>query len=388
MEFLNLFNADAREPSMEDPKGIRACIQEMKTRDLEFKLKVDKAQTVPYTVQIDQLQADGVLLAFQRPLPPELAKGALFLSNFQMEGQNFQFPTKFQGRTAYLRYLFSWPERILKLERRNFPRLPFRPREKAEASLRDGGVPGVGVSGPILNLSRQGVALRVDRVLRLDNGFRLSVNNSHFPPGKFFGLVRLQDLPGLPRVDLRGFVVHATDKGGVLLLGLTFQETDGEAIRQVEECMKLRAKLQQAKAPVVASPAPTGSKKPVVQPAIHVDAPVSWDSPEVLNENPPEGTEDAAALDQDPLRILLRRTLPLVIKAPNPEAAEPLARWLRERGYLRLTQSAADAHDADTVVLNTHPGVTPGRNILVVPPPEMWERDLVPLLEKHAYDRN
>jgi hypothetical protein len=387
LEFLNLFNADAREPSMEDAKGIRACIQEMKTRDLEFKLKVDKAQTVPYTVQIDQLQADGVLLAFQRPLPPELAKGALFLGNFQMEGQNFQFPTKFQGRTAYLRYLFTWPERILKLERRNAPRLPFRPREKAEAGLRDGGVPGVGVSGPILNLSRQGVAIRVDRVLRLDNGFRLSVNNSHFPPGKFFDLVRLQGLPGLSKVDFRGFVVHATDKGGILMLGLTFQETEGEAIRMVEECLKLRLKLQQAKAPSGAEPATPGSKKAGGSPSVPKEAPISWDSPEVWNENPPESTEEAASLDQDPLRILLRRTLPLVIEAPSPEAAEPLTRWLRERGYLRLTQSATDSHDADTVVLNTRPGVAPGRNTLVVPPPEMWERDLVPQLEKLAFER-
>lgn len=387
MEFLKLFNEDAREPFMENAGGIRSCMQEIKARDLEFKIKVDKAHTVPYTVQLDQFQPQGMLLAFQRPLPPELARDAVFIANFQMEGHNFQFPFKFQERSAYLRYLFTWPERIMKLERRKALRMPFRPREKADVNLRDGGVPGIGVSGPLLNLSRQGVALRVDRVLRLDNGFRLGVNNSHFPPGKFFDSVRLQELPGLPKLDLKGFVIHATEKGGVLLLGIAFQETEGDAIRQLDDCLKLRTKLQQAKSAIAIPPADPGSKKAGSPRPAAPDAPMSWDSPEVLNENPPEETETSSSIDLDPLRVLLRRTLPLVIEAPSPEAAEPLARWLRDRGYLRLSQSAAHTHPATVIVLDTNPENTPGKHSLIVPPPEAWERTLIPLLEQRAFER-
>lgn len=372
---------------MVDSKGIRACLEAMKKHDLEFKVKVDKAQTVPYTVQIDQFQAEGMLLAFQRPLPPELAKGALFLANFQMEGLNFQFPTKFQGRTGYLRYLFTWPERILKLERRLTPRLPFRPRENSEANLRDDGVPGLGVSGPLLNVSREGVAIRVDRVLRLDNGLRLSVNGSHFPPGKYFGLIRIQGLPGLPQLDMKGFVVHATEKGGILLLGLSFQQLEGDAPRQLEESLKLRAKLLQAKSsPASDASSPIAKKSGEPQPArvATIDAPASWDSNEVLNEAPPE---DLAAQDQDPLRLLLRRTLPLVIAGGTPEVAEPLTLWLKEHGYRRLCLEGSVPPPGDAIILDTRPGFTPGQDSLAVPPQDAWDRELLPLLEQRAAER-
>lgn len=387
LEFLNLFNADAREPFMEDPRGIRACLEQIKLRDLEFKMKVDKAHTVPYTVQIDQLQPEGVLLAFQRPLPPELARDALFLANFQMEGLNFQFPIRFQERKAYLRYLFTIPERIFKLERRKTPRLPFRPREKAEVNLRDDGVPGLGVSGPLLNLSREGVAIRVDRVLRLDNGLRLSVNSGHFPPAKFFGLVRLQGLPGLPQLDLRGFVVHATEKGGVLLLGLNFQHGDGDTGKLLADCLKLREKLLQVKSSGHSEPAGPGAgkagSKPAPRPAT-LDAPASWDSLEVLTEAPPE---EAEATDLDPLRQLLRRTLPLVINAPSPEAAEPLLLWLRSHGYWRLSLKGVGPQPPNAVSLETEPGFTPGTESLAVPPQDAWERDLRPQLDHLAGQR-
>ena len=387
MEFLNLFNADAREPAMVDSRGIRACLQEMKKRDLEFKVKVDKAQTVPYTVQIEELRADDLVLAFQRPLPPELAKGALFLANFQMEGLNFQFPIKFQGRTGYLRYQFSIPERILKLERRAFPRIPFRPRENSEANLRDDGVPGLGVSGPLLNVSREGVAIRVDRVLRLDNGLRLSVNGSHFPQGKYFGLIRIQGLPGLPQLDMKGFVVHATDKGGILLLGLSFQLMEGDAPKQLEESLKLRAKLLQVKSSTPAEPASPGTKKTAEpQPArvATIDVPASWDSNEVLNEAPPD---DLATQDQDPLRLLLRRTLPLLITPAESEVAEPLTLWLKEHGYRRLCWEGSLPPPDDTLVLDTRPGFTPGQDALAVPPQDTWDRQLLPLLEQRAGER-
>lgn len=398
MEFLKLFSEDAREPFMENQGGIRACVQELVNRGIEFKVKVDKAQTVPYTVQVEAVQSEGILLHFQRPLPPELAKGALFGANFQMEGHNFQCPIKFQGRAAYLRYLFSWPERIYKLERRKSPRLPFRPREKADATLRDGGVPGLGVSGPLLNLSRAGVCLRVDRVIRLDNGFRLGVSAAHLPPGKFFDAIRLTELPGLPQLDLRGFVVHATEKGGVLILGLSFQESASDALRQLDESLKLRTKLLQAKTPltptpalatVAAPPKKAGEGRPGALPAplaTPLEVPASWDSSDVLNEAPPED-DDSAQQDRDPLRLLQRRTLPLALSMPAPGGAEALATWLLSKGFRRLAPAPDGAVPAETLLLNGQPGAVADRTTLVVPDPGSWDQELLPQLESLAAER-
>lgn len=363
MDFLKYFNEDAREPSMVDGRGIAQCMQELLNRKVEFKLKVDKAHTVPYTVQVESIGKDTCILAFQRALPPELLKGALFVGGFNMEGNAFETRMQFQERTAYLRYRFSMPERISKMERRAHTRLPFRPREKAHVTLRDGGIPGLGVSGSLLNVSSEGLAMRVDRIIRLDTGLRLSVNSSHFPPKKFFSSVRLEELPGIQVLDLRGITVHATEKSGILMLGLELQSPSADATRQLEDMLRLRTKLLTAKAPSspgpsAGAPAPKGLPAPAAAAPrpLTVDAPASWDDPDVLNEGIPEDIpEDPGA--QDPLLILQRRTLPLLILAPDEERGAQVAALLRERGFRRLafTLQAATA-PAGTVLVDAHPG--------------------------------
>lgn len=374
---------------MEHPAGIRDCFQELQNRKIEFKLKVDKAQTVPYTVMVDQLEKEACVLTFQRPLPPELLKGALFVGNFQMEGHNFQAHVKFVDRSAYLRYRFTFPEKVSKMERRKAPRLPFRPREKAFVTLRDGGVPGLGASGPLLNLGSLGLAMRVDRVIRLDTGLRLAISGGHFPPDKYFSAVRLEELPGLPSLDLKGFAVHATEKGGILMLGLLFQEPPSEIARQLEEVLKLRTKLLAAKGPSLgpSDSAPAALRKAPGPAPTALEAPASWDAPDVLNEAPPDDSGEGTAEDLDPLRLLQRRCLPLLLVAPEPEQSQELAAWLREHGYRRLgfAPKAGVNVPPGTLVLDPLNPAQPDH--LPLPALEAWDRDLLPLLDQRAQER-
>ncbi len=390
MDFLKHFSDDAREPVMVHAGGIRACMQELLNRAMEFKIKVDKAQTVPYTVRVDKLEKETCLLVFQRPLPPELISGALFVGNFQMEGHNFQTRIKYQGREAYLRYRFGIPEQISKLERRKTTRLPFRPREKAYVTLKDGGVPGLGAAGPLLNISQDGLAMRVDRVLRLDNGLRLPISGSHFPAGKVFSNVRLEELPGLASLDLPGFAIHASDRGGILMVGLQFQEPAGDQARQLEEMLKLRAKLLAAKGPSVggaegANVALRKSGEAAKGPGV-VEVPASWDDPALLQENPPEET-GIPQDDGDPLHVLQRRVLPLLVLGPSEEASAPLAAWLRERGYRRLAfaQERPASLAPGTLVLDLREPPDSIQGQIPVGAPESWERELLGRLDPVAF---
>lgn len=388
MEFLKYFKEDTREPFMDHPKGIQLCLQELLGRQVEFQLKVDKAHTIPYTVSVDKVGGDFCVLAFQRPLPHELLPGALFVGGFNMDGHAFETRMRFQERAAYLRYRFALPDRVSKVERRHFTRLPFRPREKAHVTLRDGGVPGLGVSGPLLNLGKDGLAMRVDRIIRLDTGLRLPLSASHFPAKKFFSSVRLEELPGVPVLDLRGFAIHATEKSGILMLGLTFQEPAAEAARLLADTLALRTKLLTAKPPAgvpASTPGPGPKGAPAPHPAAtphHVDAPAAWDAPDVLNEGLPEDTGTEAELD--PLVLLQRRTLPILVLSPDETRAAEVGAALEARGYRRL-QFALQAPPklGGLVVVDAHPGAEPGPDHALAHGTD-WESGAFAFLDQRA----
>jgi hypothetical protein len=252
-------------------------------------------------------------------------------------------------------------------------------------------VPGLGASGPLLNISGMGLAMRVDRVIRLDTGMRLAIGGVHFPTNKYFSAVRVEELPGLPVVDLRAFAIHATEKGGILMLGLAFQEPGADVAKQLDDMLKLRVKLQAAKAPISlpdsTAAAPGARRAGESRTAAMVETPASWDAPEVLNEAPPEEEAEAASEHADPLRALQRRVLPLLVLGATPEASAPLAAWLRGKGYRRLAFAAKTNGQAPGTLVLDPQAEAPAPDRIPVPSAEAWDRELAPLLEQRAQER-
>lgn len=230
---------------MEDPAFIAGALQSIFEAELEFPIKVEGTSTLPYASVIKEIRAaeQAIVLKLVRPLPHELMPGAVFQMIFPVEEQRFETVVSFQGREAYLQYRFDMPASLTYADRRRTKRFPFRPRESAYVIAQDGRIPGMGVAGPLVNISMGGVALRVDRVLKLDDGMRVPPSCALFECGKGFPQLRIQDLPRLPQLEWRGTVAHATSRGSEVVLGLGFGELGEDEARQLGDSLDFREKV-------------------------------------------------------------------------------------------------------------------------------------------------
>jgi hypothetical protein len=200
------------------------ALQMLFESEREFSIRVEGTSTLPYASRVQHLDfAEGrCVFKLVRPLPHEMLAGAEFRMLFAVDDQRFEGIVSLVGREGYLQYGFKLPSTLYQADRRVHPRFPFRPRESAYVIAQDAGIPGVGVAGTLVNVSMGGVALRVDRALRMDDGVRVPVTSALFERGKGFPRLRIQDLPLLKLLEGRAVSAHATERGSELILGLGF----------------------------------------------------------------------------------------------------------------------------------------------------------------------
>lgn len=307
----------------QDPLFIRQCLQELQANQAEFPIKVEGTHTLPYASTVVALEGErALILKLIRPLPHELAAGALFEMVFSAGDRRYQGLITFQQRDAYLTYRFSPPPALTLCDRRRHPRYPFRPREKVDVLAQDTAVPGHGLAGPLVNLSMGGLAFRVDRIVKLDSGMRIPVAKAFFDHGKTLPLLRIRNLPRFPRVDARGSIIHVEENSGEVLLGVEFGELGPETGAMLSQVIEIREKSFRTTAPAGGGEARAeGSRSRPAEPP----------------PAPPPPMDAAAPV----LRTLQRRSRDLYLLGDsNGGLLEPL----REAGYLRIAQlpSAAE----------------------------------------------
>lgn len=311
-----------------DSQLIRACLDTLYAEGTEFPIKVEGTSTLPYAsavVALDWEKAQFVL-RLVRPLPHELALGATFLMVFTVADQRYEGLTTFVGREAYLHYRFEVPKQFLHSDRRRHQRFPFRPRESAYIIAQSGSLAGLGVAGPLANISMGGLALRLDRLIRLEDKMRLPVHSGALDVGLVFDRIRLQDLPKLPLLELRGRVAHLSPRGDEVFLGLEFWEMGEEESRALQACLDFREKTSRGSCAAFRSGGniPQGGG---------VSA-IPGDLSSAYSEAPDE-TPELAETDS-PLRLLQRRTTRLgLIMSPSESRDEVLA-LLNRHGYFRI----------------------------------------------------
>lgn len=301
----------------QDPAFIRKCMQDLLAGRLEFPIKVEGTHTLPYASEILAIDGDKALvLKLIRPLPHELAAGALFVMVFSAGEQRFQCLITFQKREAYLTYRFSFPTLLTLCDRRRHKRYRFRPRESVDVLAQDGAVPGHGMTGPLHNLSMSGLAFRVDRIVKLDNGLRIPATTAFFDRGRALPLVRIVNLPKVPLLEARGCVAHAQEVDGQVLLGIEFGDLTAENGTLLRQILDIRERsFRTTGGP--ASPEPKPERT------------CGRAAPSVVAEAP--GETPVAAL------TALRRRSRSVCLVGDPEAGGArLADLLREAGYFRV----------------------------------------------------
>lgn len=301
-----------------DPSLVAEALRDLMATEAEFPIKVEGTRTLPYTaVLLKREAASGdLILKLLRPLPPALAAGALFELVFATEGKRLEGRLRFVGREGYLQYRFEGPVALTASDRRLWKRYPFRPRENFYVAGQDSEVPGHGLSGPLLSLSMGGLAFRVDRMLRLDDGMPLAPHAVLFDRGMIFSLLRVSGFPKGEHLELRGQVVRVEQAGSELHLGVQFMGM-GEADKLLlSRFLELRDRQ---------SGLSSGGYRPDTGP-LEVVVPARSQAPPPAPA--PPGLEALGALD--------RRCARLLLVGPPGEDRERLEENLRAAGYWRF----------------------------------------------------
>lgn len=330
-----------RDEPIEDPQLLKDSIRLLFESEAEFPIKVEGTSTLPYASRIQKIEPETqeMILKLVRPLPHELMGGAVFRVIFAVDDQRYETLITYVQREAYLQYRFSQPEHLFFADRRRSKRYPFRPRESAYVIASDGSIPGLGVAGPLVNIGLGGLCLRVDRVLKLDDGLRIPPNTALFERGTSFPRVRIQDLPKLPLLEVSGWVAHSGERGSEILLGFDFGELTEDQARTLGDCLNLREKMFQARSGAMASGpggfprGDTGTRTVEIPSESLVLDPAGIDRPGLFSE---------------PLRLLRRKTARLVLIAANDALMSRCQQGLWRCGYHRL-EIVRDCDEARTL---------------------------------------
>lgn len=314
------FEQEEEEARGRNPAFILACLQELLASKAEFPIKVEGTHTLPYASELRSIEPDGSLvMKLIRPLPHELMPGALFEMLFSAGEQRYLGLVTFLKREAYLTYRFSRPESLRLSDRRRHKRFPFRPREMVDVLAQDAAVPSRGMTGPLVNLSQGGLAFRVDRIVKLDDGWRIPVASGFFDKGRPLPLLRIRNLPKVPNLDLRGSIAHVTEAQGQVLLGVGFGSLSAESESLLRMVLDLREKAFRASgASTSAEPRPKAPRR----------AGAAEPEPESAAEDPELAAPQA-------LRALRRRTLGLAVVGGPESDRSRLLLQLRHAGFFR-----------------------------------------------------
>lgn len=340
-----------RDAPIEDPVQIRQALADLKASEVEFPIKVEGTHTLPYTSHLKHMDAEkGILhLKLIRPLPHELAPGALFEMLFARGDQRLEAPMTYLGRESYLLYKFTLPVRMILSDRRKSKRFPFRPREKAYVLAQDAGVPGHGLAGPLVNLSLGGLAFRVDRVMRLDENIRVTPAAGFFDRGKTLPTLKIRDLPKLPVLEARGQLTYSLERGGGIILGVRFGGLQESEAKEIQTVLAIRENMQRASSvPGGDGPRDPGGKGPAESrsPAARVA---------------PSGTQTPDAL----VKLGRRSTRMLLVMGAGPER-DQVQQALGAAGFLRL--EAMESLEGLLAALRADLGATPPLLVLEAQP--------------------
>jgi len=317
---------DGRGAPIEDPQVLQDALQVLFENETEFFIKVEGTSTLPYASRVQELliPEGRFSLKLVRPLPHEMLPGALFRMTFAVEDLRFEAVIGLLGRDGYLQYGFTLPSCLFQADRRLHKRYPFRPRENAYAIAQDATIPGLGVAGPLVNISMGGMALRADRALRMDDGVRIPVNSAMFERGKGFPRFRIQDLPQLHLLEGRAISAHATEHGSELILGLSFAGLNLEEETALAASLAFREKMYRGGQP----PRPEGAAAARGRAAA-----------DGAGEDDLQAEREAEAPASTPITVLLRlrrRTARVVLVMADGPVREGIQDLLRRHGYHRV----------------------------------------------------
>lgn len=293
-----------REPSLRDREQILAWLEELARVRTPLALRVKEDDPFGSTVKVELVseEKETFTLSFLHQPPGDWKVGQLVHLNFPLDGQRFRTTAKFAGLGGYLQREFKLPDAIFHAERRGLMRTRFSRRERPTVAVLEELFQGLGLSGPILNLSMGGLAFRVDRAMDIKLDRRLQVKGDLLGAGRTMSLIRVQDLPHTPTLECSATVAHFNAVPEGVVCGLTFEGMGSLELQYI-------AKLLSQRLPTFGKGFPRKRRRgeqeanPDLQPLEEEDIP-AFEEP-----SPPHEVEDALS-DRELLEIKVAMKAP------------------------------------------------------------------------------
>ena len=231
----NYFLEDG-ERVLQDRSTILAYLEDLERSGDELRLVVQGHPSLPATVLRLEEEPPRLLVRLGRPLPVTWIRRKEIVLLFTLEGTQLLAPVRFLERGGYLETYLSLPEFVRHAERRSRMRAHFHAREKATVTVLEGLLGARGATGRLLDLSMEGLKMRVDRAITVRGQESLPVAEGTFPPGTRFPILRIDQLAYAPVVVCAAVLCHATLREGSLHLGMRFEglgEMETQVLRQV-----------------------------------------------------------------------------------------------------------------------------------------------------------
>lgn len=211
-----------REPVQGDVQQILAYLEELaRLRTLvHLHMRSEPSQCLGARIELVNDQDLTFSLSFPHQVP-RLNPAEVVDLHFPLAGMRFRAEIPFLDRGRYMESTFQLPRSIRFADRRGAMRTRIGSREKASVAIFENLFEGVAASGRLLNISLEGLCLRMERVMQVQGSKRLAPHADLFQVGQELQVVRILNLPHLPPIECSGEVRFCSStQGGPILVGI------------------------------------------------------------------------------------------------------------------------------------------------------------------------
>jgi CheY-like chemotaxis protein len=286
------------EPVQTDVQQILAYLEELaRLRTLvHLHLRSEPPLCLGARVELVNDQDLTFSLSFPHQVP-RLEPGEVLDLHFPLAGMRFRSAITYRERGAYMQSVFKLPRTVQFADRRMAMRTRIGSREKASAALFESLFEGVATSGPLLNVSMEGLCMQIERAIHIQANRRLAPHAELFHEGQKLHIVRIMNLPRLPTIECAGEVRFArAGQGGPILLGIRLEGLGREEQGYLHQYMSRRL-------PTFARAFPVRRRRG----ALDEPAPEEIPPEERHDEEVADDGEDATEVVEDPVFAALEQ---------------------------------------------------------------------------------
>ena len=123
---------------------------------------------------------------------------------FTLDGTWFVFQSKLLYSDGKPHVLM--PSAIKHHDRRKFPRVNISPRESVRVSVLQSLGAGIGITGLATNVNVEGICIKIERCINLQNEQNVPLRHDLLPPGTELMIVKVNRIPGVPSFEAPAIV--------------------------------------------------------------------------------------------------------------------------------------------------------------------------------------